>query len=80
LPGSVQAVVPLTVAGGWVMVDVLLVQPGWPLVQPPPEEPSREMLQARPAPQFPGQEEPQAVAAELKNPPTLPVDGHEPGG
>jgi hypothetical protein len=64
-----------------VVVEVLLVQPGWPLEQLPTDELNSEMLQSSPDPQVPGQDAPQAVGALLKNPPTLEVEGQAlPGG
>ncbi len=72
---------PLTLAGGWVVLDVVLVQPGWLLEQLPTDELNKEIVQAQPEPQVPGQEEPQAEGALLKNPSTLDVEGQEfPGG
>jgi hypothetical protein len=66
LPGTVHPVVPLTVAGGYVLVLVVWVQPVSPLEQLWVFPASSAMLQDRPAPQIPGQDVPQAVGALLK--------------
>jgi hypothetical protein len=65
-PGTEQAVVPLTVAGGYVLVWVVWVQPVSPLEQLCVLPVRRAILQDKPAPQVPGQDVPQAVEALLK--------------
>ncbi len=65
-PGRVHVVEPLTVAGGYVVVLVWLVQPVCPLEQFSWLSFKSVIVQDMPEPQVPGQDVPHAVGARLK--------------
>jgi hypothetical protein len=72
LPGTAQEVVPLTVAGGRLIVVVVSVHPESPGEQLSTLLPVEEMLHEMVLPQVPGQLDPQAVGAGLNQLPTEP--------
>jgi hypothetical protein len=75
LPGAAQAILPDTVAGGWLTVCVEPSQPLSPSLHPSVLL-DNDILHEMVLPQVPGQLAPQALAAGLNKSSILEVDGH----